>query len=376
MTFNRNGQDLPTGDRFNNCARRINRSRTAIAGFFGSSDETPTAPPIISDECPLENVVITELASPEEPFAKYIELYFHECEGRVINRDFKIISFPEGDIGPDYTYIDLEGKTIGDDGFVTICNSEQAEDHYGRGACTLIGGLTSPANLRGTESIAIIQGKITKNKLNIIDLFGIPGSSSNNRQNFVNGRAVRKIHVWDPSPEYDYHDWHVFPQCGQEVGPEAMDINIWREVQGPICPPEATILITEIVDVDVDSSRQAPRYVELHAPRKRDRGIGFNHKLKLAIFHSDSLEPHWDSAIPIDFMPENGFLLVCNEAAQDRYGNQCAETSKRSGPGNSNGSDQIALISGDESSWFVVDMYGVIGKDGGKDGRGKCHLSN
>merc|ERR550539_412581 len=150
-------------------------------------------------------------------------------------------------------------------------------------------------------------------------------------------------------PEYDYDKWYVFPQCGQKVGPEGMDINMWEDTVGPICGLEATILITEIVDLDVDSY-PVPRYVELYAPRKRHRGTAFNHDLKLVIFHSDSLEPHWASAVPIDYMPESGFLVICNRAAHAAYGTECAETSLViGGPADSNGNDQIALISGNEN---------------------------
>jgi len=323
-----------------------------------------TEAPVEAPRCDFTDVVITELASPEESFAKYIELYFADknCAGVTITEDIKVISYGPGDCEPSSITIDLKGETIRDDGFFTICNSASAEVYYGRGECTVIGGLTSPANLRGTEAIAIIDSDEK-----VIDIFGIPCTdpNPNKKQYFVNGRAVRKIDAWDPSPYFVYDNWHVFPGCGQEVGPEAMDINKWQDTRGPICYPKAKILITEIVDLDVDSVTQVPRYVELHAPRLKHRGMGFDHDLKLVIFHSDSTEPHWASAVPIDYMPESGFLLVCNKAAYEKYGDECSEVSTDiAGPANSNGNDQIALISGDEEGWFVTDIYGVIGEDG------------
>jgi len=318
------------------------------------------------DNCNLEDVVITELASPEPSFAKYIELYFHGCEGRKIDQDLKIITFRPGDIEASNLFVHLQGNMIRDDGFFTICNSEQAETFYGRGECTYIGGLTSAANLRGTETIAVVKGNLEE--YNIIDMFGVPGQEAvESDQYFKNGRAVRKSKVWEPSEYFNADDWYVFPgKCKQEVSPEAMDINIWEDVQGPVCPGDVDIIITEIVDVDVESETSVPRYVELHSPRRRLRGEGFDHGLKLVVFHSESEEPHWASAVPIEYMPENGFLLVCNQAAYDIYTEKCAEVSSNiAGPANSNGNDQIALISGDEENgWFVVDIYGVIGEDG------------
>ena len=234
---------------------------------------------------------------------------------------------------------------------------------YGRGTCTLIGGLTSPANLRGTETIAIVKGNLIE--YNIIDMFGVPGQDgTESHQYFQNGRAVRNIRAINPSPIFYHEHWHVFPgKCKQQVGPEAMDINKWEDDQGPIC--DVTIIISEIVDFDVNSVFNVPRFVELYAPRLRDRGEGINLDLKLVIFHGLSKEPLWDSAIKINYMPESGFLVICNRAAGELYGNKCQIVSNNiAGPANSNGNDQIAIVSGDEDGWFVVDIFGVIGEDG------------
>ncbi len=335
----------------------------------GYYDDAPDQGTDDDDTCNLDDLVITELASPNESFAKYIELYFHGCEGRKIQEDLKVIMFRPGYNEASNLVVHLQGNVIRDDGFLTICNSGETDTFYGRGQCTVIGGLTSAANMRGTETIAVIRGN--PEDYDIIDIFGNPGQEAvESDQYFKNGRAVRKFNVWQPSKYFMAEDWYVFPgKCKQEVGTGAMDINVWEDVQGPVCPGDVDIIISEIVDMDVESETSIPRYVELHSPRKRLRGEGFNHALKLVVFHSDSLEPHWASAIPIDYMPENGFLVICNRAAYDIYGDNCAEVSYDiAGPANMNGNDQIALISGDESGWFVVDIYGVIGEDGwGKD---------
>ena len=225
-------------------------------------------------------------------------------------------------------------------------------------------GLTSPANLRGTETIAVVLGDLGSFK--IIDIFGIPCQTADqSKANITNGRAVRKTPYWAPVNQYDFDIWHVFPgECNQAVGPEGMDINEWKDVQGPVCN-HPTLLITEIVDLDVNSVVKVPRFVEIHAPRKRDQGRGFNHNMKLVIFHGYFDEPNWDSAVPIDYMPESGFLVVCNGAAYELYGDECAVvTTDVASPANSNGNDQIAIISGDEDGWFVIDIYGIIGEDG------------
>lgn len=336
---------------------------------------TPRPVPTPPTECDFENVIITELASPgdtcEDPnlpsvvFARYIELKFLDpnCEGIRIDEEISVIRFSAGSFVPSTIDISLAGAVINEDGFVTICASSNAEMFYGRGECSIISGLTSPANLQGTETIAVVTGNAVN--YNILDIFGIPGQPPiPSDQYFVNGRAVRKITAWGQYDEFDSSKWVVFPSCGQEVCPVAMDINEWREVVGPVCD-RPTIFITEIVDVDVESSIEVPRYVELHAPRTRDRGYAFYFDLKLVIFHGSNTEPHWPSAVPIDYMPENGFLVICNRAAWEDLEYECALPSfALGGPADSNGNDQIALISGDEDGWFVIDIYGVIGEAG------------
>jgi len=109
----------------------------------------------------------------------------------------KIIRFDAGQIEADNFVVHLQGNFIRDDGFFTICNSINAEQLYGRDTCTLIGGLTSPANLRGTETIAVVKGNLLE--YNIIDIFGVPGQlGMESDQYFQNGRAVRNIRAITP----------------------------------------------------------------------------------------------------------------------------------------------------------------------------------
>ena len=67
-----------------------------------------------------------------------------------------------------------------------------------------------------------------------------------------------------------------------------MDVNEWKAVVSIMYCPEATILITEIVDLDIVSF-PVTRYVDLYAPRKRHRGRAFNHNLKLVCAPSQNL---------------------------------------------------------------------------------------
>ena len=200
----------------------------------------------------------------------------------------------------------------------------------------------------------------------IIDIFGISKKQHVVTTIIENRRDICKIDAWQPSGlTFNFDYWHVFPSdCKQEVEPEAMDINEWKDVQGPVCE-QPTIIITEIVDLDVDLYTNVPHYVELYAPRQSNHGHSFNFDLKLVIFYGPLLELNWDYAIPLECIPESNFLVVYNPAVQAQYGDECTiRTSDIASPANSNEYDQIALISGDPDGWFVIDIYGVIGEDG------------
>jgi hypothetical protein len=329
-----------------------------------------TKPPTPPPRCDFNDLVITELASTKNINARFIEIFFFDqkCHGLKINQDLRVEIYPKGSYTPFNTYIPLEGLKISKSGFVTICYSNQASTYafYGLYACTDVNQL---AGVRGGDTIAVTSDKCRQKDECIIDIFGYPGEDDVPSPQYIrHGRAVRKTTVTKPSKSFKPTDWHVFPgKCGQQVGYKGMDINEWKDVQGPICAPETTVLITEIVDYHRNNEHgRAPRYVELYAPWKKDRETYLDHDLKLVIFPRNSKDPTWSSAINIAQFPENGFLLVCNRAAYRMYAEKCGILdSLLEGPANSAGRDTIALVSGDENRYFVVDIYGKIGESSG-----------
>jgi hypothetical protein len=318
-------------------------------------------------ECNFENIFITELASPAERNAKYIKLFFFECRGKKITQDLFLIRYLAGEYSTSPFVTNLKYTKIRDDGFLTVCNSTYYSQFYGMYACTKVTTeLWSPADLKGTEAVAISS---KNDGAEIIDIFGYPGEDSvPSPQYFKNGRAVCKTTVMGPSKYFKPTNWYVFPgKCDQQVGYKGMDINEWKDVQGSICAPETTVLITKIVDYHHDNEYGRPhRYIELYALWKKDRETYLDHDLKLVIFPRDSKDPTWISAINIAQFPENGFLLVCNQAAYRMYAKKCGILDKYlEGPANSAGRDTIAIVSGDENGYFVVDVYGKIGESSG-----------
>lgn len=310
------------------------------------------------------DAVITEITDPlDNNYGKYIELYFHKCGGKVISSNLKLLHWRAGDSSPSRAFVNLKGVQIRDDGFVTVCGYSNTNTVYdGREVCTLNGTAENPVVIRGTDSIALAMGTYSRNR--IIDVFGNPGSSGNLAQRFTDGRAVRNINAITPSENWDEDEWIVFPGEGdQVVGIEGMDPNEWKYVRPEL---KSQLIITEIIDPSDGEEDAVPRFVELYAPRGRDRGMGTKDDFKLVVFHSDFENPDFRTAIYINYIPESGFITVCNPTAVSTLGvEKCAIVSdKIGGPANSNGNDQIAIISGDENNYFVVDIFGVIGEDG------------
>jgi hypothetical protein len=117
------------------------------------------------------NLIITELASPiDNDNARYIELYSDNCAGRTIGDDFKVIHYDGGDGKPEPMQIDLEGMVIGDDGFLVLCTTAEANVIYD-GKCDVIVGKNTPADNDGDESVAIVL-ETPSGDLGIVDIYG------------------------------------------------------------------------------------------------------------------------------------------------------------------------------------------------------------
>jgi len=103
------------------------------------------------DDC---NLIITELASPVDNIdARYVEIFSDNCAGETIVDDFKLVVVEAGVSSEEG--IDLEGMTIGTDGFLVICSTEEANDVYAC-QCDFIAGEDTPVDNDGDKSIAIV----------------------------------------------------------------------------------------------------------------------------------------------------------------------------------------------------------------------------
>lgn len=322
----------------------------------------PTQAPT-RNPCNLYSVIITELASPYNyPNGRYIELFFgSQCGKYKIPRDIVVVRWPKGQQNPSPVTIPLKDVTIPDDGFLVICASYAANNIYGFGTCDMAPGFRTPADVEGTDTIAVVD-KLPTGNLRIIDIFGYPRrpNPDGSNQDFTGGRAVRKLPFKQPSNPWNPNQWYVLPG---RLTPEDCDPGEWNDVVLPP-PVDRHLIITEIVDTP-DSSGLPPRFVEIYAPRLSDRVPLFNENFSLVIYEGNSLSPNWNSAVPIYQVNNKGFFVVCNPAAAGVHVNLCdIVDANPESPANSDGDDQIAIVRGNRNNYKIIDIFGRIGEDG------------
>jgi len=292
-------------------------SRPTIAPTKSPSASPSYVPTSFS--CDYESVIITELASPTLASAKYIELLFldEKCRGAVIRDPIKIIKFASGECDPDSNpneQIDLAGTQIGDDGFVTVCNSG-----YFQSECTIV---RQAADLSGTDTIAIISGDIDDG-FDFVDVFGIP-CQANPDSEFRNGRAVRNIDIDTAQKYYNPSNWIILPgACGSEVGPADTDINQWVEVQEAICPTnspttesqgDCEFFLTELADYP------GRPFVEI---KSTCPGITISRSISVVSYKENGPTREIDLSGVV--VPDDGFIIICHNKMEHEtsYGNAC-----------------------------------------------------
>jgi len=147
----------------------------------------------------------------------------------------------------------------------------------------------------------------------VIDIYGYgnPGT----QQVFTGGRAVRKLEADLPSSGWMPSMWVIEKPATAAV----CDPREWLRV---ITLPPVTLLLTELVDSDVDDEAVS-RMVEIYAPN--DAGADLTmYDIKLVIFPESDLEPNWDTAVDIDSIGSDGFVVVCNDIWGERLNLPCS----------------------------------------------------
>ena len=322
-----------------------------------------------SGPCDPTDAIITEVADPEgTPSGRFVEILFTDCAGRRIKDPINVVRWPR-DIVESPISTDLTNMRVPDDGFIVICATELFPLES---ACDKT--YDNVGNNDGHDAVAVVkvQGE-EPSDYDIIDAYGERGETSDSTS-FEGGRAYRNKKNPGPinaTPDFDEADWTVHPGDDKgKVGPLGTDPRIWMR----------PIIITEVVDavdnddVEIDDYSKVPRYVEIFVPGDDMWGEKIEDNLKLVLYYGANEYPDEDSLVALKGVdiPNDGFIVVCNEAADKVYKNTgfgaknfCnIVTSKlfdRDPNRNRNenfGCDRVAIIEGTKYKFSIVDMFG------------------
>jgi Predicted membrane protein len=313
--------------------------------------------------CDPRDIIITELSDPKSRgLSRYIELYLPLCAGQRIKPGVKLIRWPELSAQPSMSHVVLQDVVVPKDGFILVCRSVQALQTFSADTCEIFAGDSTPS---GKDAVAVVIGDNIQSipSSDFIDSYGYPGSSSSMKSpsDFTDGRAMRlkPINPSNSGQLWKPEQWLVYPGNDRKnpVGPEGMDPRVW------INP----VILTEITDPSTDSVSpgNVPRLVEMYFSDNHVRGEPVQDNLKLVVFPGAATEPDWSTAFDLKgkFVGTDGFITVCNGAGSLYYGQLCdfASSSGNPNPADYDGCYNVAIIQGDETSYNIVDMYGVIG---------------
>jgi hypothetical protein len=300
-------------------------------------------------------IIITEVVdlSTGDPTApKYIELYVNDptLHGTDFTDSLNLVRIPSGGASPDFaSMIPLNGFSIGDDGFIVLCNvvseniwGTDCDETYDTSQGTLV-----TSNTLGCDDVAIVSGS-SQDNYNILDIYGNPGEQCNagSMSSFTNGKAERinTTSSRQPKKVWAKSDWIV--KIGSNVGdchPRA-----WS-----VAPEAVQIMITELTDPNGEPEN---RYIELYSPNKQNYEILENYWVVL------KGTPDYSYPLKGTRIGSDGFLLLC------RSRNFWSETQcdHELGPNSVADNDgcQVVIIysSGDGTNFDpndIVDVYGI-----------------
>ena len=139
---------------------------------------------------------------------------------------------------------------------------------------------------------------------------------------------------------------------------------------------EKELIITELADPQNTSGTNRYRYVEVYNSSNRSVDLSNYYLLRWTNGNSDPTSKISLSSSCGSSLAPNTFCIISNDEVSGSdfraiYGFEPDDNAGDGGPVDSNGDDNIAIVSSssgityaDSSTWTVVDMFGVVGEDG------------
>lgn len=330
-----------------------------------------TAP---SKLCDFENVAITELADPfDAENGTMIELTFldKDCKNRTIPDQIVSLLFGGSrtsstnqlrrslqELGP--MPMDLRGAKINRFGGLLICESSSPynncdfEPPRGRRLSESLSGPTCVCS--GPPAHCAIKDQYGKG-----DCSGSQRTIKRKLQNDISstydddystGQAQRlRLNKPEDRGKYIKENWNItknvpIVEIKKSAGRWSPQYNI-------------STIITEVFEFN------STAFVKLFALDKKDHGAVYSDEMKLVRFVNGSKDPDWESAIPLNYIPDDGLIVICNEAANNYWADSCTIVIDDSLV--TSETDAFAIINGFEDlGYFVRDKVGSHSDNGSK----------
>ncbi|WP_299321511.1 DUF5689 domain-containing protein [uncultured Maribacter sp.] len=163
------------------------------------------------DEFTSSSIFISEIADPNNNSgARFVEIY-NASEESLSLKGWRLERYTN-DNSEVSSSIDLSEYVIKGNGLLVISpNEEEFENVYGFEPDISV-GTNSPADSNGDDNIVLVDPFDT-----IIDIFGIIGEDgSNTSHEFEDGRAIRKLEVITGSSVFNFNEWSIYNDTGDE----------------------------------------------------------------------------------------------------------------------------------------------------------------
>jgi hypothetical protein len=293
---------------------------------------------------------------------KFVELYAPDVRLRdkSITDDLYLCKMtPQG---PTWSSaIPLVNSKVDNNGFIVLCN--QAGVYSGCKTVTNSVSIFTDSNY-GCMDMAIVKGGALEYE--IVDSYGIVGSGCDNGDvsRFTGGRSERLPSFASPENPWVKSHWIISTPAGiSDSSP-----GVWGNDNGGTPSGSTPIIITEAVDLSTGDST-APKFIELYINDQTKHGTVFTDNLNLVRIPSGGNSPDFSSMIPLKgfSIGTDGFIVLCNVAAENLWGTDCDETydtsEARLVTSSTLGCDDIAIVSGtSQDNYNILDIYGNPGE--------------
>lgn len=322
-------------------------------------DITETTPYRICEKIMIPNILITEIADPENAtFSRFVELYNDENSDLVLD-GWSLIRYNNGN---SKQIVALDGLVIKAKQFLIIANDEMStdrnknfKDSFGFDANLLDTAIDGNGN--DAYELRTIGNKR-------VDVYGdVLSNGLGENWEYTDGKAYRNKEITKPNVVFDIREWTVTKN--NQNAPENFTPNHRNDEVEPIdmmTELTADLLLTEVADPKESTKA---RFVEIYNPTKSIVNLKGWTLVRYNYTRTKNTKELAANVITLEDIdiPVNGFIVIGRDSTVfQEYFEAAASFSATKLDGN--GDDAYELI---DPFGKVIDVFGDVNKDGSGD---------